>query len=233
MDFELNEDQRAFAQTARDFAVAELAPHAAHGTPRPSSPKTIAKAGELGFCGLYAPESPAAWPAAPRRHAGVRGNGGRRPQHHRLHHHPQHGHLDAGHLGHRSRARPLGPAADQRRKTGLVLPDRARRRVGRRIAQDPRRPVGTNTSSTAPRPSSRARAPPTCWCSWPARATPSRARAASAPLPCPPMPPASATARRKKKWAGTASPRAPSALTTCASRQTTCWAARAKASRSP
>ena len=32
MDFELNEDQRAFAQTARDFAVAELAPHAAHVT---------------------------------------------------------------------------------------------------------------------------------------------------------------------------------------------------------
>ena len=30
MDFELTEEQRAFAQTARDFAQAELAPHAAH-----------------------------------------------------------------------------------------------------------------------------------------------------------------------------------------------------------
>ena len=29
MDFELTEEQRAFAQTARDFALAELSPHAA------------------------------------------------------------------------------------------------------------------------------------------------------------------------------------------------------------
>ena len=58
MDFELNEDQRAFAQTARDFAVAELAPHAAEWDAQAIFPKaTIAKAGELGFCGLYAPES--------------------------------------------------------------------------------------------------------------------------------------------------------------------------------
>ncbi|MDH1253195.1 acyl-CoA dehydrogenase family protein [Comamonas thiooxydans] len=58
MDFELSEDQRAFADTARAFAQAELAPHAAewdrdHIFPR----EAIAKAGELGFCGLYAPES--------------------------------------------------------------------------------------------------------------------------------------------------------------------------------
>ncbi|MFZ1498445.1 MAG: acyl-CoA dehydrogenase family protein [Giesbergeria sp.] len=58
MDFELNEDQRAFAQTARDFTVAELAPHAAEWDAKAIFPKaTIAKAGELGFCGLYAPES--------------------------------------------------------------------------------------------------------------------------------------------------------------------------------
>ena len=58
MDFELNEDQRAFAQTARDFAVAELAPHAAEWDAQAIFPKaTIAKSGELGFCGLYAPES--------------------------------------------------------------------------------------------------------------------------------------------------------------------------------
>ena len=30
MNFELSEEQRAFAQSARDFALAELAPHAAH-----------------------------------------------------------------------------------------------------------------------------------------------------------------------------------------------------------
>ena len=57
MDFELTEEQRAFADTARAFAQAELAPHAAtwdreHIFPR----EAIAKAGELGFCGLYAPE---------------------------------------------------------------------------------------------------------------------------------------------------------------------------------
>ena len=58
MDFELTEEQRAFAQTARDFAQAELAPHAAHWDAEGIFPKeAIAKAGELGFCGLYAPEA--------------------------------------------------------------------------------------------------------------------------------------------------------------------------------
>ncbi|QLA80117.1 MULTISPECIES: acyl-CoA dehydrogenase family protein [unclassified Acidovorax] len=58
MDFELSEEQRAFAQTARDFAQAEFAPHAAHWDEEGIFPKeAIAKAGELGFCGLYAPEA--------------------------------------------------------------------------------------------------------------------------------------------------------------------------------
>jgi alkylation response protein AidB-like acyl-CoA dehydrogenase len=58
MDFELTEDQRAFADTARQFAQAELAPHAAHWDAEGIFPRdVIAKAGELGFCGLYAPES--------------------------------------------------------------------------------------------------------------------------------------------------------------------------------
>ena len=58
MDFELSEEQRAFAQTARDFAQAEFAPHAAHWDAEAIFPKeAIAKAGELGFCGLYAPEA--------------------------------------------------------------------------------------------------------------------------------------------------------------------------------
>ncbi|MCK6417019.1 MAG: acyl-CoA dehydrogenase family protein [Giesbergeria sp.] len=58
MDFELTEDQRAFADTARQFALAELAPHAAHWDAEGIFPReTIAKAGELGFCGLYAPEA--------------------------------------------------------------------------------------------------------------------------------------------------------------------------------
>ena len=55
MDFELTEDQRAFQQTAREFAAGELAPHAARWDAEAIFPReTLAKAGELGFCGLYA-----------------------------------------------------------------------------------------------------------------------------------------------------------------------------------
>jgi len=58
MDFELTEEQRAFAQTARDFAQAEFAPHAAQWDAEGIFPReAIAKAGELGFCGPYAPEN--------------------------------------------------------------------------------------------------------------------------------------------------------------------------------
>lgn len=57
MNFELSEEQNAFAQSARDFAQAEFAPHAAQWDAEAIFPKeAIAKAGELGFCGLYAPE---------------------------------------------------------------------------------------------------------------------------------------------------------------------------------
>ena len=57
MDFALNDEQRAFQQAARDFAEGELAPHAA-GWDAESvfSREALAKAGELGFCGLYTPE---------------------------------------------------------------------------------------------------------------------------------------------------------------------------------
>lgn len=58
MDFELTEEQRAFADTAREFARAELAPHAAHWDAEGIFPhEAITKAGALGFCGLYAPEN--------------------------------------------------------------------------------------------------------------------------------------------------------------------------------
>lgn len=58
MNFEPTEDQLAFAETARAFAQAELAPYAAQWDEEGIFPKdTIAKAGELGFCGLYSPES--------------------------------------------------------------------------------------------------------------------------------------------------------------------------------
>ncbi len=55
MNFELSEDQRAFQQTAREFAANELAPHAAEWDAQAHFPReVIAQAGELGFCGLYA-----------------------------------------------------------------------------------------------------------------------------------------------------------------------------------
>ena len=58
MDFELNDDQRAFQQAARDFAAAEMAPFAAQWDAQSVFPRaTLAHAGELGFCGLYASEA--------------------------------------------------------------------------------------------------------------------------------------------------------------------------------
>ncbi len=58
MNFNLTEDQQMFAETAQQFAQAELAPHAAKWDQEHIFPKdVIAKAGELGFCGLYSPES--------------------------------------------------------------------------------------------------------------------------------------------------------------------------------
>ena len=55
--FGLTEEQAAFREAARDFAAAELAPRAGHWDAEGIFPKeAIAKAGELGFCGIYTPE---------------------------------------------------------------------------------------------------------------------------------------------------------------------------------
>lgn len=57
MDFNLNEEQQAFADTAKQFSDQELAPHAARWDKEHFFPKAvIQQAGELGFCGLYSPE---------------------------------------------------------------------------------------------------------------------------------------------------------------------------------
>ncbi|MGK5070601.1 acyl-CoA dehydrogenase family protein [Janthinobacterium sp. AD80] len=57
MDFELSDEQREFQQAARAFAEGELAPQAAHWDAESIFPvETIAKAGEMGFCGLYTPQ---------------------------------------------------------------------------------------------------------------------------------------------------------------------------------
>jgi hypothetical protein len=54
---ELTDEQRAFAQAARDYAQGELAPHAAHWDAEGIFPReAFARAGEMGFCGIYASE---------------------------------------------------------------------------------------------------------------------------------------------------------------------------------
>ncbi len=57
MNFELNDDQKAFADTARQFAEQALAPFAAEWDKNHHFPvEALRQAGELGFCGLYTPE---------------------------------------------------------------------------------------------------------------------------------------------------------------------------------
>ena len=57
MDFNLTEEQLAFQEAARDFALGELAPRAEEWDEKKIFPKeTLAAAGELGFCGMYSPQ---------------------------------------------------------------------------------------------------------------------------------------------------------------------------------
>ncbi|RTZ17511.1 acyl-CoA dehydrogenase [Vibrio aquaticus] len=57
MDFELNEDQSAFADTAAQFARERLAPNAEEWDQKQIFPTDVLKeAGELGFLSLYTPE---------------------------------------------------------------------------------------------------------------------------------------------------------------------------------
>ncbi|MBN7138388.1 acyl-CoA dehydrogenase [Lysobacter enzymogenes] len=54
----LSEEQSAYRDAARDFARAQLAPHAAQWDAHSTFPReAIAEAGELGFCGLYVDEA--------------------------------------------------------------------------------------------------------------------------------------------------------------------------------
>jgi alkylation response protein AidB-like acyl-CoA dehydrogenase len=57
VNFDLTEDQQMFADLAKQFSDSELLPNAAKWDQEHIFPKNvIAKAGELGFCGLYSPE---------------------------------------------------------------------------------------------------------------------------------------------------------------------------------
>lgn len=54
MNFDLNEDQRAYTDLAQQFATNELAPNAALWDAESIFPlQALKQAGELGFCGLY------------------------------------------------------------------------------------------------------------------------------------------------------------------------------------
>ena len=58
MDFELSDDQRAFVESARDFARGELAPYAAQWDQESTFAKDALKAaGDMGFMGMYTPEA--------------------------------------------------------------------------------------------------------------------------------------------------------------------------------
>lgn len=58
MDFNLSDDQQAFVDTARAFAEKEMAPHAARWDEEHIFPREVfSKAGEMGFMGMYTPES--------------------------------------------------------------------------------------------------------------------------------------------------------------------------------
>lgn len=58
MDFELNDDQQAYVQSARQFAEGVFMPNAAQWDAEHIFPKTaLRQAGELGFMGMYTPES--------------------------------------------------------------------------------------------------------------------------------------------------------------------------------
>ena len=58
MDFSLNEDQQAYVASARAFAEGAMAPNAARWDEQAIFPKDVLRqAGELGFMGMYTPES--------------------------------------------------------------------------------------------------------------------------------------------------------------------------------
>ena len=58
MNYELDDDQRAYAASAREFALGELAPHAAAWDAEAIFPKGALKAaGDMGFMGMYTPEN--------------------------------------------------------------------------------------------------------------------------------------------------------------------------------
>ena len=58
LNYELDDEQRAYADSAREFSLGELAPNAATWDAEAVFPKAALKAaGDMGFMGMYTPES--------------------------------------------------------------------------------------------------------------------------------------------------------------------------------
>ena len=234
MDFELTEEQRAFAQTARDFALAELAPHAAEWGRRRHLPQRRHRQG--GRTGLLRPvcarsrrrPRPApAWmprwclkkwrrltPAPPPSSPSTTWPPG------------------CWAPGPARRARPPGPLLTTG-QTRQLLPDRARRGSDAASLKTRAELVGNEYVINGSKGLHQRRRQHRC----------AGAHGAIRTGDAHPAPAVSAPLRARRharhhlrqkntRWAGTASPPAPSALTTCASPPTTCWGKKAKA-RSP
>lgn len=235
MDFELNDDQRAFAESARAFAQAELAPHAAHWDRESIFPReAIAKAGELGFCGLYAPEN-AGGLQLPRLDATMVFE--------------ELAAVDPSTTAfitiHNMATWMLGTWATDavRAEWGEALTS------GRKLASycltEPG--AGSDAGSLKTRAELAGHeyiingakafisgAGSTDMLVLMARTGDAGSGASGiSAFAVPADLPGISYGKKEEKWAGTASPRASSASTTCAFPRTTCWAARAKASRSP
>ncbi len=232
MDFELTEEQRAFAETARDFAQAEFAPHAAQWDAEAIFP-------QRGHCQGRRTRLLRALRA--RRRIG----GLALPR------------LDAtlvfeemaavdpsttafitihnmatwmlGTWGSPAVRDRWGADADQRAQAGLLLPDRTRRRARTPASLKTRADREGDEYVINGGKAFISGAGATDVLVLMARTGGGGRGRHLGVCACRPTPPASATARRNTRWAGTASPRAPSASTTCASRPTTCWAAKARA----
>ena len=233
MDLELTDEQRAFAQAARDYAQGELAPHAAHWDAEGIFPReAFARAGEMGFCGIYASEEIGGL-GLPRldatlvfeEMAAVDPSTTAFLTIHNM------ATWMVGHWGQPALREEWGPQLASGEKLASYcltepgagsdaasLSTRAQRQGGDYIVNGAKAFISgggdTNLLIVMAR-------------------TGGEARPASAPLPFPPTAPASAMAARKKRWAGTASPPGPSCSRTCACRPPICWATRATASRSP
>ena len=178
MDFELSEEQRAFQDIARSFADRELAPHAAAWDEQCVFPvETLRAAAALGFGGIYVREA-AGGAGLSRLDAALifeeLATGCTSTAAYLSIHNMVAWMIDAFGVGRAARA--LAARPDDHGAPRELLPDRARRGLGRGEPRHARRRArATTTSSTAARPSSRAPARATSTPAWCAPAGPAPA----------------------------------------------------------